>query len=390
MKCRIVVALAISIAACGDNLEVVVPHAPQVESGGGPILAAPEVVPIFFAGDDDMQHQLETFLVTLAASDYWHATTSEYGVGRPTILPSIVTSDPPPTTDDALQAWLEGHLAPPLHSPSVAAPVPVAWPAPDPNTVYVVFLPQGVTLTIGTTDTSCKTFGGYHDETAQQAIVYALLPRCPPSGAPIDEITPALSHELIEASTDPHPNTAPAWVEIDYPDIVWAFTPGAELGDMCEYIQAARQRLVGEFLVQRTWSNSSAAAGHDPCVPTLASPYVAAAPVLVDLDLVLPDQTIATTGVEVPNGTATTIDVALFSDAPTDPWTIGVDDVASVLQGTPAELAVSFDDTTGNHGELRRLTIRRLMDGANGGSELVVTSKVNGVTVSLWWALVTN
>jgi hypothetical protein len=56
----------------------------------------------------------------------------------------------------------------------------------------------------------------------------------------------------------------------------------------------------------------------------------------------------------------------------------------------PAELEVSIDDTTGNHGELRRLTIKRVKDGANGGSELVVTSKVNGVTVSLWWALVTN
>ena len=86
------------------------------------------------------------------------------------IEPTIVTTDPPPTTDDALQAWLEDHLAPPVPAPG--------WIAPDPNTLYIVFLPAGVTLTAGM-DTSCVTFGGYHDETAQSHIVYALVPRCP-------------------------------------------------------------------------------------------------------------------------------------------------------------------------------------------------------------------
>jgi hypothetical protein len=375
--------------ACGDNVHPIErPSAPQVSSAGGPVLVGPEIVPIFFAGDDDMQHQLEAFLDELATSPYWSTATSEYGIGAPTIDTSIVAAETPPTTDDELQALLESHVGSPL-SAATTVGFPVRWPAPDANTVYVVFLPTGVTLTAGS-DTSCVTFGGYHDETTQSHIVYALLPRCAPSGAPIDAITPALSHELVEAATDPHPETAPAFVVVDNADIVWAFTPGAELGDMCEYVHAARQRLVGGYLVQRTWSNNSAAAGHDPCVPTLGVPYVGAAPVFGDVTLAVSGTSVVTQGIQIATNTSATIDLTLFSDAPTANWTVGADDVASVVQMLPAELSMSLNQTVGNDGDVLELTIKRLKNGDGGGSEFVITSKVGGETTSLWWGLVTN
>ena len=242
-----------------------------------------------------------------------------------------------------------------------------------------------MTLTAGK-DTSCVTFGGYHDETAQSHIVYALVPRCATQSAPIDEITPPTSHELIEAATDPHPETAPGFVTVDAPDVVWEYTPGAEVGDMCEYIAAARQRLVGEFAVQRTWSNKSAAAGHDPCVPVLDQPYVAAAPILGDVML----GGTRTTGVQITNGSSVTFDVELISDRPTDDWTIKVDDVASIIQQLPAELACTLDRSTAKAGDTAHVTCQRLMDGDGGGSEFVLVSKVDNVTVSLWWGLATN
>src|ERR1051326_8430483 len=82
--------------------------APQLVDMGGGVLATPKVQPIFFAGDDAMQAQTEPFLTQLAASDYWTTTTSEYGVGALTVLPTIVLTDTPPTTDAALQALLAG------------------------------------------------------------------------------------------------------------------------------------------------------------------------------------------------------------------------------------------------------------------------------------------
>src|SRR5664279_580432 len=97
--------------ACGDNVRPIErPPAPQVSSAGGPVLVGPEIVPIFFAGDDDMQHQLEAFLDQLATSAYWRTATSEYGIGAPTIDASIVAIETPPTTDGELQALLESHV----------------------------------------------------------------------------------------------------------------------------------------------------------------------------------------------------------------------------------------------------------------------------------------
>ncbi len=380
--------MLLCLAACGDNITIPGPASiPQVHSGGGPVLASPEVVPIFFP-NDIAQLGLEKFLNALPRSAYWRTAVSEYGVGPPRILPSIITADAPPTTDDELQFWLESKFTPPHETPDFV-PLPTPLPEPTKNTIYVVFLPAGVTLTAGG-DVSCKTFGGYHEESRNLHLVYALIPRCPTMGAEIDAITPALSHELIEASTDPLPETAPAFNELDPAELVWGFTPGGELGDMCEFVSAAFQRLVGNFVVQRTWSNASAAAGHDPCVPTLPGPYVGAAPALDDVTLDYGNGETTTLGVEVPNGDSVTIDLDLFSDAPAPDWTIGTDDVASVVQHLPAELSFSFDKTTGNAGDVIHLTIKRLKNGDNGGSEFVVTSKVDGEVVGLWWGLATN
>jgi hypothetical protein len=385
--------ILVGLVACGDNLapvvEIPLPPAPHISSAGGPVLVAPRIVPIFYAGDDDMQAQVEAFLHALATSSYWTAVTSEYGVGPPTIEPTIVVSDPPPTTDDALQGLLEANLEPPVVDLPLFVGQTSGWPAPDANTLYVVFLPAGVTLTAGS-DVSCMAFGGYHYETAPSHIAYALIPRCTPTGAPIDKITPALSHELVEAATDPRPRTAPAFAVIDRDDVVWGYTPGAELGDMCEYIRAARQRLVGDYLVQRTWSNISAAAGHDPCVPAPAAPYVAAAPLFGDVTFAVAGKPITTHGVKIANGSSATIELELFSDTATADWTVVVEDVASAVQMLPAELSLTLDKTTGNDGDKLELTIKRLKDGQGGGSELVIVSKVGGETVSLWWGLVTN
>ncbi|HUJ62603.1 MAG TPA: hypothetical protein VLX92_29075 [Kofleriaceae bacterium] len=389
-----VAALAI-VVACGDNRKpepdggpfVEAPHdpAPVALSLGGPIMTAPKVVPILFAGDSDGQAQLGQFLPALAASSYWPTVVGEYGVGALAIEPTIITTDSPPTTDDALATWIA----------SQADGTHAGWPVPDANTIYTVFLPPGASLTFGTS-ASCVDFAGYHNEGAALQggrLTYALLPRCGDGGSAIDTLTSALSHELVEASTDPLPFSDGAWQMVDNDHFIWTIEPGGELGDLCEFAAAAHVRLVDNFVVQRTWSNASAAAGHDPCVPLPSTPYVAAEPLLdetLTLDLTaLGDGVVMTKGITVHGTGSKTIEVDLFSDAPAADFTVKATDGAALL-GQPAELSFSWDTITGNNGSKLHLTVTRVMDGANGGSEFVVASHVSGESYALWWAAVAN
>ncbi len=345
---------------------------PQVSSQGGAVLTAPTIVPIFFTGDDAMQAQVESFLGQLVGSSYWTATTSEYGVGPITVTASVVSTDAPPTTDAALQTWIEAHKT-----------GTAGWPASTPQTIYAVFLPEGVVFTADF-GTGCVDYGAFHEETSS-GVIYALMPRCMSQVWNYqDDLTRATSHELIEASTDPHPYSAPAFNVTDQAHNIWTYVPGGELGDMCAYVQAAYQRLVGNFLVQRTWSNTAAAAGHDPCVPQMG-PYINGA-------LALPnDGSLGTEGISVPLGTSSVVEVDLFSDAPvTDAWSETAIDVDSVLGGSPTELTFTWDQPSGNNGDKLHLTITRVANGQNGGSIVRVSSVVANQSVGQWWGYIAN
>jgi len=355
------------------------PHgtAPQVVSLGGPVLATPKVVPIFFTGDSTMQAQVEAFLGMLPGSPYWNATTSEYGVGDVTIGTSIVTTDTAPTTDTALESWLAANLDG-THA---------GWTY-DPNAIYSVYLPAGVVLQTQF-GTSCQAFGAYHSETSNAAgkITYALMPRC---GNSLGLLTGASSHELIEAVTDPLPFTAGAFQDMDPEHAIWGLTPGAEVGDMCEYVATAHMSFGGNFRVQRTWSNAAAAAGHDPCVPAPTTPYQGAAPMLVE-DLVVQGgegTPVTTKGVQIAVGASKTIDVVLFSDAATADFMVHATD-ASVLSGGASELTFTWDKTGGHNGDTLHLTITRKTANQD-GSEFVVAVGPPGMSTSLWWGFVGN
>ena len=362
-----------------DNTNFVeAPHSspPVVMSQGGPVLAAPKIVPIFFTGDDTMRVQVESFLGQLVGSTYWTAIASEYGVGALTLAPSIVVTDAAPTTDDLLQTYLQAHVG------------VGNWPANDGHTIYTVFLPTGnFSSAFGT---ACVNYGGFHEEI--NGIVYALLPRCTSATlTQLDYVTFATSHELLEAATDPFPYSNPAYNYTDDDDAIWQLTPGGELGDMCEYGDGVRQRLIGNFMVQRQWSNQSAAAGHDPCVPALATPYVNASTHLPSISVDFGGGPVMTRAVQVPLGMTKMVDIDMYSDAPAPDWQVEVYDVASKYRGTSPELALTLDHASGHNGDKLHLSIQRLTAGSQvgGTSEVEVVSKVGGVVIGTWWALVT-
>jgi hypothetical protein len=362
------------------------PAAPQVQDYGGPVLDAPNVVPVFFANDPD-QAKVEDFLKQLAASSFWGDATKEYGVGPLSVASSIVVTDTPPTNIGiaGIEQWLASYL-------DGTHP---EWPAIAQNNVYTVFYPKTTTISDPSFGTSCQSFGGYHYEAkgpGGKSIVYAVMPRCDSLGGitqGFDTLSSGLSHELVEASTDPLMSN-PAWSYVDMDHMVWNLMPLGEVGDMCAFEPQSYQRLVGSYMVQRPWSNASAAAGHDPCVPTLSDPYFNAAPVLNDsISLDYYGQSVVTKGVKIPVGQSKTIDVQLFSDAPTQDWTVQAVD-ENYGTGQPAQLQFSWDSQSGNNGDVRHLTITRVANGTHQGTEFIIYAQRGFTVANMWFGFVGN
>jgi hypothetical protein len=352
------------------------PALPQVVTFGGQVLAAPRVQPIVYASDAD-RAAIGAFFQEQTVTGYWAAVTSEYGVGRLTVLPAIELPEaPPPSIDDAtLTQRLVG---------SVSGPSP-AWGAADPGTIYVFALPAG---TIGTArgGSCCSDFDGYHDEVAVAGgarATYAVGCTCPAASGPgatsLQRRTGALSHELVEAATDPRPRSALAYAQEDDADVVWTLVTGGELADLCEVVGPTLIIPRGAtYAVQRSWSNAAARAGGDPCVPhTGAALYLNSYTSFTDtLDVPGQGSSIATDGVALAVGQKKTVDVHLFSTAATTgTWTVTAIDAAEALGTGPARLALALDRSTGANGDTLHLDITaRSFDATLGSAAFLLVS----------------
>jgi hypothetical protein len=380
------------------------PSAPQIRSDGGPVLSNPRIVPVFYP-DDPMISQKEAFLAKLAPSAYWKATTSEYGVGPATITAPVVQPAPAPATltDDQIHTWLKQNLEAP-GSP---------FPAPSGQEIYTLFFPPQTAVLLpdgnGGTWTGCQQFGSYHGAVtlpSGKSAAFAVVLSC--NGyldnlVGIDSITDAASHELIEAATDPYSTIgSAAYIDANWEASGWAYTAegygSAELGDICEF-QPAVSVMNPElgFVVQRSWSNAAAAAGHDPCVPVLTSnqPYFNAQPLLGGAS---PDPSTDywVKGLEIPPGGEATIPLRLFSDAPSDApkerWELSAAEEPNphLKPDTFNQLSFSFDQPRGRDGDIRFLTIKRkpLPVGATLAPLRVAVISTLGSAQNVWWVSV--
>lgn len=103
-------------------------------------------------------------------------------------------------------------------------------PPADLNTVYMVYFPASVTITLDGL-TSCQDFGAYHfasvdDKLSKKNVFYAVEPACNYS---FGQITFIAAHEFAEATTDnvPTPGSFP-----DFPQ-AWNDANGFEIADKC-------------------------------------------------------------------------------------------------------------------------------------------------------------
>jgi hypothetical protein len=267
-----------------------------------------------------------------------------------------------------------------------------AWGAADPSTIYLFFTPPGTTVTWMGTQTSCADFDAFHgeDDLGEVAIPYIVGAACPGYDGPtvndLQERTIAVSHELLEAATDPFPDTAPAFNGEDTADAVWTLSVEGEIADLCELELDPYVALPDGSFVQRSWSNQAAAAGTNPCVPAPpGKPYFNAVPDLPDTVSIYG---VSAPGVVIPVGGSRTIVLHLFSDAPTTgPWTVTAMDV-SQLDGGPARLSFSQAPASGQNGDLLELTITVLSaDPASGIEPFLLVSNLDGDS-NLWMGAV--
>ncbi|HEV3189004.1 MAG TPA: hypothetical protein VGY54_00835, partial [Polyangiaceae bacterium] len=295
-----------------------------------------------------------------------------------------------------------------------------AFGTPDPQAIYTIVYPamtkiqqpNPVNAIFGPVY-SCTNFSGYHDSVGvtltdggpATIFAYAVLATCTSS---LDDLTEVMSHEWVEAATDPEvtttgiftPSGGPnaAYYSVDPDHVVWTvLSSGGEAGDLCqpERPEAIYTPADVGNAVQRTWSNQLAAASHDPCAPDRAGlPFFDSAPVLNETVTFTSALTgsITTKGVKIPVGQSRTIEVDLFSDGPTGgPWTATADDLLNRDYASffPTKtLSFQWDRTQGTNGEKLHLMITVTGASFLGGAHAFVITSTLGTRRYQWPGIV--
>ncbi len=269
---------------------------------GGPLIANIHVVEVLWGSFVDVPSTtgLPQFLTDVVQSNYFDLL-SEYGTvgvqaiggqagsnqligrgvfdGKFTITPSICpgsASNPPPVcniTDSQIQTELQHQLS--------HLPAPVKDTQNNYNTIYLLYFPPGVPITIGQAP-SCAAGGfcAYHSSmagTLASELPYGVFPDFgPTSGCSVgcgqntsaNNMTSATSHELGEAVTDSNVGNASA----DAPPLAWYNNYYGEIGDICN--QDQQQITVGThtYTVQALFSNMQNNCVTAPAQLTLTGP----------------------------------------------------------------------------------------------------------------------
>jgi len=343
----------------------------QIQNNAGPALAAPKIVTVTWQSDPNSA-ALQAFDDKLVASSWW-SVLKEYGVGAGTSAAAehvVITAAPmSPWVDTDIDTWTQTNIGDPATS---------GWPAPDGNTMYVVYVPAAVNVT----DPAGSPCDGYHVEltggtqtTNPDGVSYALImEQCYMTDMlpEMQDITETGSHEIAEGTTDPYPNNGPAWVGFDADHLSWELWEAwqDEVADACQYFDD------GYYLggadepnwLSRIWSNASAKAGHNPCVPAPSGAYNNTTPLglqAISVTAVDVNDTISpftTKGWRIAPGATATVQVGFYSDAAMPAWSVTASeaDYCKTSDATCPSDALTITPTTftGKNGDTVNLTIK--------------------------------
>ncbi len=234
------------------------PPVPYLTYRNGPLIRSAQVFTVYWGnawtgaliGLATQINQFFSFVLTSPLIDQLaEYSVPNFAISHGNFIGTISTSTPAlgaTVTDADIQQMLQQEIA------------SSAVPAPSANTLYFIYLPPGVTVTMGGSS-SCQAFCGYHNHIFGQ-IFYAAMPYpgcngCLGGLSTFDAITSVSSHELCEAITDPIPGQG------------WYDDTFGEIGDICAW----KTKQIGNYVVQMEWSNRTVGSSKSPSTPPKGS-----------------------------------------------------------------------------------------------------------------------
>jgi len=216
---------------------------PNLTYRGGPLLTAVQVFTLFWGDGWQQQPQAGLMQPIIQFFDYvvssalldqlaeFSVTGNAIGHGANLGAVPIAAALGQSVDDSAIQQVIQQEIS---TNPAV--------PQPTPGSLYFVFLPPGVGVSLGG-GSSCLTFCGYHSDINGQ-LFYAVVPYpgcagCTHGMTEFEAMTSTISHELCEAITDPIPGQG--WYDDNH----------GEIGDICAW----QTKKLGDYTVQLEWSN---------------------------------------------------------------------------------------------------------------------------------------
>jgi hypothetical protein len=213
----------------------------------GPLLTAVQVFTVFWGSswqqgsNDALVKQINQFfdfiLTSQLIDQLGEYSAPGQAIGHGSHIGTTIVNSPEPSgtvQDSAIQQMLQQEIG------------AGTLPPTNRNTLYFVYLPNGVQVVQGGS-ASCQSFCGYHDSFGGN-VYYAVMPYPGCSGctgglAVVDALTSTSSHELCEAITDPIPGQG------------WYDDTHGEIGDICAW----KTRVLGNYTIQLEWSNKAGA-----------------------------------------------------------------------------------------------------------------------------------
>lgn len=234
----------------GEEGALTVPPNAHLNYYGGPVISNVRVVTVFWGSRVNFQSQLNSFYGAVTNSTYFdwlnEYNTQSQRIRRGSLRATFVDTTPP-AGSTITNAQIQSELARLLNAGRL--------PANDPNTLYMVHFPPGISINLNGSR-SCQVFCAYHNTFVNRGanVYYGVMPdmggpcaRGCGSSSQLDNTTSVSSHELIESVTDPAVGLA---TRVG-PPLAWYDPNNGEIGDICNGMQTR----VSSFAVQLEWSN---------------------------------------------------------------------------------------------------------------------------------------